>query len=151
TLANVQPFTNGNYTVIVTNLAGASSLSSNAVLTVLADNDGDGIADDWERLYGLDTNNLADAFLDFDLDGMSNLQEYLAGTNPTDALSYLKIDSIALNSAATSTVLTLSAVSNHTYSITCRDDVAAGLWVRLVDIDARATNRVVTITNQLPT
>jgi hypothetical protein len=83
------------------------------------------------------------------MDGMTNLQEYLAGTDPTNGLSYLKIDSIVLNNA-TNTLLTLSAVSNRTYSVICRDDVATGMWVRLADVDARATNRIVTVTNQLP-
>src|SRR6185436_12279025 len=88
---------------------------------------------------------------DPDMDGMSNLAEYLAGTNPTNGLSYLKIDTFTLTPGATNEmVLTLSAVSNHTYTIICRDDVSAGTWVRLVDIDARTTNRVVTVTNQLP-
>src|SRR5206468_10714925 len=36
TLFNVDPTNNGSYRVIVTNIAGASALSSNAVLTVLA-------------------------------------------------------------------------------------------------------------------
>jgi hypothetical protein len=151
TITNVQPYTNGTYTVVVTNLAGASALSSNAVLTVLADNDGDGIADDWERLYGFSTNSVADASADPDQDGMTNLQEYLAGTDPTNALSYLKIDSSVLNGAGPNTLLlTVSAVSNHTYTIICRDDVATGTWLRLADIDAQSVNRVVTITNQLP-
>src|SRR6185503_17112395 len=51
TLSNLQatPATNQfHFTVAVTNLAGGSSLSSNAVITVLADMDGDGMPDEWE-------------------------------------------------------------------------------------------------------
>jgi len=47
------------------------------------DTDGDGIPDVWEKAYGLDPNNPADA-LAFDLagDGFTNLQVYLSGGNP---------------------------------------------------------------------
>jgi hypothetical protein len=82
---------------------------------------------------------------------MNNLQEYLAGTDPTNALSYLRIDATPLGAGPPpSLLLTLSAVSNHTYSIICRDDAGSGTWVRLADIDARLTNRIVTVTNVLP-
>lgn len=50
-----------------------------------ADTDGDGIPDDWETNNGLDFNNPADAIQDADGDGVSNLNEYLVGTNPRDA------------------------------------------------------------------
>jgi hypothetical protein len=46
------------------------------------DTDGDGMPDWWEIQYGLDP-NLADAAGDADNDGVSNLDEYNAGTNPT--------------------------------------------------------------------
>lgn len=46
------------------------------------DSDNDGIPDWWEDLYGLDKLNPADASLDPDLDGLTNLQEYLNGTHP---------------------------------------------------------------------
>ena len=64
---------------------------------VLRDTDGDGIADshdsdddndlmpdNWEIRYGLDPLNPSDAALDRDKDGYSNLEEYKAGTDPSD-------------------------------------------------------------------
>ncbi|HEY2951645.1 MAG TPA: immunoglobulin domain-containing protein, partial [Verrucomicrobiae bacterium] len=150
-VANAHPTNSGIYNVICTNVAGSSSLSSSATLTVLADNDHDGMADDWERLYGFSTNNMADAFTDPDMDGMNNYQEYLAGTDPTNGLSYLKIDSIALGGpSANSAVLTFSAVSNHTYTVSFADRVLGGSWASLADFEARTTNRVLTVTNQMP-
>lgn len=47
------------------------------------DTDGDGIPDVWERAYGLNPNNPADAnALAADGSGLTNLQEYLANTSP---------------------------------------------------------------------
>ncbi|MFM8358482.1 MAG: Ig-like domain-containing protein, partial [Verrucomicrobiota bacterium] len=47
-----------------------------------ADLDADGMPDAWERANGLDPANPADALGDLDGDGMLNLREYEAGTNP---------------------------------------------------------------------
>ena len=46
------------------------------------DDDGDGIPDTYENANGLDPLNAADASADNDGDGNTNLQEYLAGTDP---------------------------------------------------------------------
>ncbi|MBI4327291.1 MAG: fibronectin type III domain-containing protein, partial [Chloroflexi bacterium] len=46
------------------------------------DNDGDGMADDWELAHGLRSDDPSDALADTDGDGLTNLQEYLAGTDP---------------------------------------------------------------------
>ncbi len=46
------------------------------------DTDMDGMPDLWEMQYGLDYNNPLDAKEDPDQDGLTNLEEYLAGTNP---------------------------------------------------------------------
>jgi lysophospholipase L1-like esterase len=60
-------------------------------LTMLADFDHDRMADVWEAQYGFDTNNNADASLDYDQDTMNNLSEYIAGTDPTSPESVLKL------------------------------------------------------------
>lgn len=46
------------------------------------DQDGDGMPDQWEDTYSLNKTSAADAATDADSDGLSNLAEYLAGTNP---------------------------------------------------------------------
>ncbi len=49
------------------------------------DVDGDGIVDFWEWQYGLDNHNPNDAGQDSDNDGLTNLAEFIAGTNPMNA------------------------------------------------------------------
>ncbi len=51
------------------------------------DDDNDGMPDTWEIANGFDPLNALDAILDFDGDGFTNLEEYIAGTVPTDAVS----------------------------------------------------------------
>lgn len=50
----------------------------------VADADGDGLPDDWERKYGLNPGDLADAEADADGDDFTNIEEYQAKTDPTD-------------------------------------------------------------------
>jgi hypothetical protein len=51
------------------------------------DNDNDNMADDWEVYYGLDPSDPSDGDADWDGDGYSNYQEYLARTDPNSAAS----------------------------------------------------------------
>ena len=66
----------------------------------------------------------------------------MAGTNPTNSLSYLKIDTLTPGGGAT---LTFGAVSNRTYTIQYTEGVGTGQWSRLADVVARTNNRVETI------
>lgn len=52
------------------------------------DTDGDGIPNNWEVTNGLNYEDRADAPLDFDRDGYSNLQEFHLNTDPRGAPSY---------------------------------------------------------------
>ena len=121
------------------NLIGTASIS---VTTTASnggvDSDGDGMPDVWELANGLNP-FLNDAALDKDGDGVSNLQEYLAGTNPSDAQSFLRIDA---TSDALNVRLTFFAVAGRSYSVVYRDEAATGPWTKLIDVAARATNRV---------
>jgi hypothetical protein len=56
------------------------------------DEDGDGMEDEWERMWGLDPANPDDAPWDSDGDGRTNHSEYAAGTSPRDAGDVLRAD-----------------------------------------------------------
>ncbi len=55
-----------------------------------ADADRDGMPDNWEKAHGLNPADPADAILDKDGDGYTNLEEYLNGTNSTQFVDYTK-------------------------------------------------------------
>jgi hypothetical protein len=60
-----------------------TNFTAGALKYGILDDDGDGIPTWWERVYGLNPNNAADASGDLDGDGASNLDEYNNGTDPT--------------------------------------------------------------------
>lgn len=151
TITNVQPNAGTNivsYNVAVTNLAGAASLSSNAVLTVLDDSDGDALPDEWEITNGLSIANASDAVLDTDGDGANSAEEYAAGTDPRESSDFLRLECVHANDP-NSWILRFIAVSNRTYTLLGREGFSPGnSWQPVADVLAVPTNRVVEIIEQ---
>ena len=73
----------GLYSVVITNTSGSVTSS---VAQLYLDSNGNGIPDTWELAYFGNLNQNATG--DFDGDGISNLQEFLDGTNPTNRASF---------------------------------------------------------------
>ena len=66
-----------------------------------ADTNGNGIADAWE-LLNFGNLTTATATSDFDRDGISDLQEYLEGTDPKDPASILRITAVSKSASTVS-------------------------------------------------
>ncbi len=97
------------------------------------DSDGDGLEDDWEVAY---FGNLArDGSEDADLDGLTDREEFLAGTDPTDEGSVLRV--ITVTSAGTSATTVLwAAVAGKTYRVQYKDSANEAAWTELAVVTA---------------
>src|SRR5262249_55724739 len=91
------------------------------------DRDNDGMPDAWESAHGLIV-GVNDGALDPDQDGMSNLQEYLAGTDPRDALSSLRIEALPRGSEI---LLRFTAQTHRAYTVQVRADLRSPAWETL--------------------
>jgi hypothetical protein len=139
--------------LVIKNLATANSTSPAGIaapvvtITVLADTDSDGIPDQWEMDNGLSSTEPLDANLDNDGDGMKNGAEYIAGTDPQDPASCLKVEQFGVSSPAQ---ITFQAVSNKTYTIQYTDDLNLSAWLPLANVVARTTTRTETVFDPAP-
>ena len=114
---------------------GDAIRSSNFVRLVRAgnyssvDHVGDGIPDGWRRQYfggdGTTTNATSFAGSDPDHDGVSNYNEYVADTNPTNALSYFKIQSVT---HADGFKLYYQSSASRKYSLFYKTSLTSGGW-----------------------
>ena len=93
---------------------GGTFVYGSATLDPNRDDDNDGLPNGWEQAYGLDPldpngNNGPNG--DPDGDGMSNLQEYIAGTNPTNSASAFRI--ISLSQTGSDVLVTWTCAGGH--------------------------------------
>jgi YD repeat-containing protein len=115
------------------------------------DSDSDGMADTWEQFHF--GNLLRNGSGDFDNDGFNDLNEFLAGTNPNNPSSVLRVLPNPTASAGSVTV-EWEAVASKTYRLQFKnslsdtnwtdisgDVTAAGAIVEKVDASASAASR----------
>jgi len=107
------------------------------------DSDGDGMPDSWEMANGTD-HLTPDANADPDADSFTNLQEYIAGTNPLDAQSRLRVERI--ESLGGNVELQFNAASNRTFTVQFNDSLNAISWSVLTNISSAPQTRSITVT-----
>jgi YD repeat-containing protein len=93
--------------------------------SVFVDSDQDQLPDDWEILHFDALSQGPDD--DADGDGFGNLEEYLAGTDPEDELSLLRVVALDLEHPA-GTELEISTVAGKRYLIQSKDLLTDPSW-----------------------
>ena len=106
--------------------------SSRAVITYVADTDGDRLSDAWETAQFGGTGT--EPGLDSDGDGVDNLGEYLSGTDPKDRANVLGLTAMATEAGMT---LRFRAEAGRTYSLQVTEDMDSAGWRTVVDWPAR--------------
>ena len=97
------------------------------------DSDGDGLPDWWEFLYFGDP-IIAEPDADIDMDGMSNLAEYVAGTIPVDAHSRLRFTDV--RTALGVPEFSWSSVSNRHYAVDLSQSGTGGVFSAVAGVPA---------------
>lgn len=96
------------------------------------DVDGDLLPNDWELLYGFDPFDINiqnfETYLDPDLDGYTNLDEYIAGSNPTNDASFPVVTSIQ---SVPALEIAWPSVTGRIYDLLSASNLAGAPWLIL--------------------
>lgn len=129
-VAGFASFTTGTYTIAVNELP-------------FDDKDYDGMPDAWEIAYFGNTNQPASGVSgDYDHDGSFNIDEFLAGTNPTNANSRLRITGLSQKNGPNS--VSWVASPYRFYAVEVSTNLMGGGWDYLgtvTNLDALGTLR----------
>ena len=112
-------------------LSNATAHVQTATIRAGADTDADGLPDawEWQNFGNLSQTGSGDA----DGDGVSNLNEYLAGTSPIDASDYLRITYVARGDVTPDfTTLHWTSVPTRCYTIQARTNLVSSSWADAV-------------------
>ncbi len=111
---------------------GHNALSSLFSVLVNPDTNGNGLPDEWEiRYFGSLNAPNGGPNDDPDGDGTTNLQEYLAGTNPLDPADVFKITSVQIVEADVG--ISFATVMAHRYRVERTADLRSGVWAAVAE------------------
>jgi hypothetical protein len=97
------------------------------------DDDGDGMPERWEiQNFGSITLSEGRPSDDQDHDGMPDVDEYVAGTDPNDSGSKLAISGVEYRADVRRTVVKWSSITNHFYGIKSAGTVTGASWATLL-------------------
>jgi hypothetical protein len=114
-----------------------------------ANTDGDILPDWWEQWYF--GNLLRDGTLDKDLDGVLDYDELIAGSDPNDSNSFLRIDNIDLSSAEGAARLTWPGEPGRRYVVrTSTNLLDSGEWVTTDETNMPMVRGDVTVDIPIP-
>jgi hypothetical protein len=137
----------GTYTLRLTAGDGAFTHAGDVTITVT-----NGIAL-WKAQYftpaELANPGISGDAADPDGDGHTNIQEYVAGTNPRDPASRLALEVLTTNGAAPVRIRFL-AVAGRSYSVQFNGGLVVSPWIKLSDVGPAPTNRVVETLESAP-
>jgi hypothetical protein len=126
-------------------VAAPTALAANTATAF--DADADGLPDAWElQFFPSISDPGATPVADPDSDGFTNEQEYIAGTDPIDGASALKIEAVI---AGGQTAIQFNAIAGKTYTVLYSDGLSNGTWLRLQDVPPQASTGVVTIPDSI--
>jgi hypothetical protein len=124
-------------------------------LLATADSNGDGIPDGWCQRYGLSPLDASVAPGNPDLDPHTTYQEWLADTDPTDSLSYLRITGISnLPPVAVSFLSSSNRQYTLSYSTNLAGDATGTPWTNVagqMDVPGNGGTQTLADTNAGPT
>ncbi len=90
-----------------------------------ADDDNDGMPDNWELHYGLNRTNAQDRLADGDADTIPNWAEYITDTHPDVSNAPFGIDAVTCND--TGLVLTVRGITGRLYDVQYANDPRNGI------------------------
>ena len=141
-LTGLTPDTTYYYRLVGQNEVGATTSNEIVFKTLpIVDSDRDGMPDDFEVVNHLNPNSGADAELDSDGDGASNLAEYLAGTDLNDRNSNLRVTDVQMLDHS---MITFTTVVGKRYRLERTEDLVQPTWV-VIQPDVAGTGAPVTV------
>ena len=93
----------------------------------ITDSDGDGLSDEWERVY-FGSLTKAGRTSDADHDGASDSDEYLGGTAPDDSRDRFKVLSSTMSGDRTMVTLAFTTDPTRHYRIETSTSLTPGSW-----------------------
>ncbi len=116
---------------------------------VIPDADSDGLPDSWENTYFGGTAGQSGA-TDSDGDGQTNLQEYIAGTNPADVADYFTVGGIQTAAGGAGVQITVAGKTGRVYLLDRSTTLGQDSWTQIDSSGPAESDGAVTFIDAAP-